>query len=217
MKTTSSALNKVCAMFIFMLLFAVVNLFADSNPLNTVGAKELFKNAPNGLGVVMRLLPSSSSANTLAAASLSSASTFDSLQRYPAEEQTWVSFQDTAYFRDIWIGANTTLNAVKDGQSWNFTAFRPDGTPLGWLPISYQENGPNGRQDCFSDLFETICGSKTLWVLWYTNAQCAPTGKWSMQLNDSLATETVGSAQFTLFKKINPEKVPPRQSRTVRG
>ncbi len=131
---------------------------------------------------------------------------FDAWYRYPAEEQYWLQMTSaTAYIRDVLAGGQTYISGAADGESWSADEITPDGNTLTWGAVRFYSSY-NGYQDCFVSPSWYICGGNSLYVLWYSNAQCQTSGTYTMNFyaNDS----RFYTGDFKLLPQIPPNKVP---------
>src|SRR5512147_2269476 len=112
----------------------------------------------------------------------------------------------TAYFRDVFVGGQTILAGLVDQEQWYATVTRPDGSTIQWYPITFYLNY-QGMSNCFVGIgMPTYCGSNQLYVLWYTEIQCAQTGIWRMNFFDN--GSSFYSNSFTLLPQIPPDWAP---------
>ncbi|HVJ04103.1 MAG TPA: hypothetical protein VM578_00375 [Candidatus Saccharimonadales bacterium] len=134
---------------------------------------------------------------------LASASGFNYFERYPAEEKTWLVMSGgaTAYFRDTFVGGDTTLTGLYDGEQWYATSTAPGSSPTQWSPVTFYSNY-NGSTNCFLGLpgYGPLCGSAQIEVLWYQEVLCATTGVWKMDFYDNGVNFYEGT--FTLLPQI---------------
>ena len=144
---------------------------------------------------------------SMAMTSLAAASTeFVGFYRYPAEEQTWMLMDsDTAYIRDAFVSGDEYISGATDGQTWYAKAIGPNGATVVWQTMTYRATY-NGQQNCFVTQSWYLCGSDAVYIEWYMNSQCLPSGSWTMQFfhDGQMALEK----KFFLKPSIPPGKVP---------
>jgi hypothetical protein len=132
------------------------------------------------------------------------------LYHCPVEQDQWQTMiNDTAYFRDLWVGIGGTLVAVQPSETWYLQAIPPaSGLPRNWGQITYQKTTADGRNDCWTFGLTTYCDYGTSSnVFWWMNAQCITDGKWTFKLTDS-ASSVAPTKTFTLSPKIDIQYVP---------
>jgi hypothetical protein len=152
-------------------------------------------------GVEYRLPPRSLTTQT----SLASSS-FSRWIRYPAETRQFESMPlATAYFRDVFVGGETYMSGAVDGDSWQASVVRPDGQTINWSPVTFHATYGTD-QDCFVSSSWTICGTTSLYVIWYAGSQCVETGNWTMTF--SFRGSPFYSGQFATLPEIPPDHVP---------
>jgi hypothetical protein len=118
---------------------------------------------------------------------------------------------DTAYFRDLWVGVGGTLVAVQPTETWYLQAASPNSSeaPRTWGQITYQKTTSDGQTDCWTfGLGARYCNYGTSsGVFWWMNSQCMTDGKWTFKLTDS-ASSTTPTRTFTFAPKIDIQYVP---------
>ncbi len=140
------------------------------------------------------------------AAGLFSSNSFVDWYRYPAEERRWLRQTGaTAYTRDVLAGGETFISGAADGETWHADAQRPDGSTITWGQIRFYSSY-SGLNNCFVSPFWYICNASSLYVLWYSNAQCQEAGSWTMNFYNNGNRFYTG--QYKLLPQIPPGKVP---------
>ena len=135
-----------------------------------------------------------------------SSNSFDAWYRYPAEERNWLQMTSAmAYTRDVLAGGQTFISGAADGESWSADEITPDGNTLTWGAVRFYSSY-NGYQNCFVSPFWYICGGNSLYVLWYSNAQCSKPGTYTMNFYANNSRFFTGD--FKLLPQIPPDKVP---------
>lgn len=131
------------------------------------------------------------------------------LRRYSTRLQDWKNMEEKrAYFRDLWVGQETRISGAVDGDVWTCNAKLPDGSMRAWGAIRFYSSY-GGESNCFVSPFWKMCGSTNARILWYTSAQCAPTGTWEFIFYKN--NNVLFSEQFELLPQIPPypqESVP---------
>ena len=148
------------------------------------------------------------------AMSSSASASFVRFFRYPIEPPTGYLTMDeiepaptpTAYYRDVYMGAETILSVSGPvaSKSWQVDLLTPDNETL-HSTIQFFSSY-NGKENCFvSDNF-TFCGATTGSVKWYTSARCAPSGSYTMTFFED--GNQYDQRQFKLLPQIKEGKVP---------
>lgn len=144
--------------------------------------------------------------------SIMSVSSNAQLVRWPSHERPITSMENnTAYFRDPYVGLRFTVTATNHGDNWAVGYTHPvsDGSAdtteiMGSRLTYYQEVG--GAQHCFyfPGWFYYVCGSKSITVTNIRKSQCEPAGPWIAQVyeNDIAAGAAYG---FFLMPEVPPQ------------
>ena len=137
---------------------------------------------------------------------LASNNSLGDLWRFPAEEKRWIIMApDTAYYRDVLAGAETYISNATDGETWHADAILPDGSTIRWGQLTFRSSY-SGHENCFVSPWWVECYTRDIAILWYTNVQCRPTGKWTMNFyNNGVKFATTS---FYLKPQIAAGKVP---------
>jgi hypothetical protein len=134
---------------------------------------------------------------------------FTDYLRMSAETQKWAPLDNnetTAYFRDVWLAADTYLWASRDGDSWTLSFLLPDGTVDKNLTVTYHSLW-NGLSSCFvASNGSQSCNTSWLEVWWETSLQCRPTGLWKIKLTQN--GQELVSKDITVLPRIQPGLVP---------
>jgi hypothetical protein len=157
--------------------------------------------------------PAPASQNKIRMMSSFSTSSFLGFVRCPAERgactDPWASVPmdtidstDTAYFRDVVVGALTFISGASDGETWGATFTDPKNTPFTFGNIQFLANY-NGQQNCFVSPFWYICGSNSIEILWYLQSQCLNTGSWKADFSNT----TIGTRTFKLMPQIKEDQI----------
>lgn len=180
-------------------------LYVGCEQLNT---PEISENRENPTkkehSVQVKVLDKDSFESTLA----KSNNTIGKLLRFPAEEKRWLEMNsDTAYTRDVLAGGETYISDAVDGETWNVEFVVPDsiGTIIRGSDVTFHDTY-NGQEECFVSNSFVLCGSRSLYLLWYTQVQCEHSGEWDIHFTNNeerYATET-----FYLKPRIPSDKVP---------
>jgi hypothetical protein len=109
---------------------------------------------------------------------------------------------NTAYFRDVIVGALTFISGASDGEVWSATFTDPRNTPTTFGNIQFLANY-NSQQNCFVSPFWYICGSNSVEILWYLQSQCQNTGTWRATFTNT----TIPPQTFTLKPQIKEDQV----------
>lgn len=141
-----------------------------------------------------------------------SANSFDAFYRYPAEERAWLAMgtdpatgRPTAYFRDAFVGGQTSIAGASDGETWSASMLKADGTTTNWSTLKFAASY-NGQSNCFYGLGWTQCGGTSIQIIWYLLSQCGKEGNWAMSFTNN--GSTISSHSFTILPQIPPGKVP---------
>src|SRR5438132_1946743 len=92
---------------------------------------------------------------------------------------------NTAYFRDVIIGAWTSISNATNGETWGATFTDPKTTAHVFPTVTFYSSYA-GQQDCF--VFgggAYLCGSTSVDVLWYLQSQCLPPGTWKAEFSNT--------------------------------
>ena len=165
------------------------------------------------VGILMR--PAATSSATRPVHSLVSALSSESFLgfvRCPAElgDQCTNPFgsiamdNNTAYYRDVIVGAYTFISGASDGENWSAVFTDPQGTRNDFAPGFTFHSNFNADHDCFVSAFQVICGTTSIEILWYLQSQCRVAGTWSAEFSNS----TIGVQTFELKPSIEPNRVP---------
>ncbi|MFZ3158540.1 MAG: C39 family peptidase [Smithella sp.] len=146
--------------------------------------------------------------------------TFNSFVRWPSEDgdlsDPWYAITmkngNTAYFRDVLIGARVYLRATAgvSSESWNTVFTAEDGTIYNFSPVTYYANY-SGYQNCFVTSGWYCCGKTSIGIVWYltrdiARGQCLPSTKWQADFTHN-GTQ-VYSSTFDLLPQIESERIP---------
>jgi len=113
---------------------------------------------------------------------------------------------NTAFYRDVIVGALTFVSGATDGESWSAVFTDPNGTALNFSGFTFHSTF-NGMSNCFVSPFEYLCGTTSIEILWYMQSQCAVTGTWQAQFtNTAIPTQT-----FELKPQIDADTYLPLQ------
>jgi hypothetical protein len=164
-------------------------------------------------GVKMRM-PDTSSASHGRLRALSTSS-FEGFVHCPAELGT--QCQDpfgsipmvngnTAFYRDVIVGALTFISGAADGESWAATFTDPNNVQNNFSPITFHSTF-NGQNDCFVSPFQVLCGGTSLEVLWFLQSQCAATGTWTAEFTNT----AIPPMTFELKPQIDVDHFLPAQ------
>ncbi len=143
---------------------------------------------------------------------------FDSFVRWPSENgdlpDPWFAINmengNTAYYRDVLIGARTYLTATPGVTSeyWDAVFTAPDTSTFIFSPVTYYASW-SGLQHCFVTSRWYICGTTNIGVVWYISrnpGQCRPTGQWQADFGHNGAN--VFARQFDLLPQIEEVRIP---------
>jgi len=165
------------------------------------------------LGVKMR--PASARTASFGRLRPLSTSSFDGFVHCPAElgDQCTNPFGsiamvngNTAFYRDVIVGAFTFISGATDGESWGAVFTDPKGAQNNFPQITFHSTF-NGQQNCFVSPFQVLCSSTALEVLWFLQSQCAATGTWTTQFTNT----TIPPMTFELKPQIDVDHYLPPQ------
>jgi hypothetical protein len=111
---------------------------------------------------------------------------------------------NTAYYRDVIVGAITSISGATDGENWSAVFTDPKGNRNDFAPGFTFHSDFNGSHDCFVSAFQVICGTTSIDILWYLQSQCQATGTWKAEFSNS----AIGVQTFELKPSIEPSRVP---------
>jgi len=167
-----------------------------------------------GIGILMRPVDAASAKRAPIRAPIQalSSTAFEGFVRCPAElgAQCTNPFgsiamdNNTAYYRDVIVGAYTFVSGATDGENWSAIFTDPNNFQHNFAPGFTFHSSFNGNQNCFVSPFQAICGTTSIEILWYLQSQCAPTGTWSAQFTNT----TIPLQNFELKPSIEPSRVP---------
>jgi hypothetical protein len=193
-------------------LFFSVGLYADS--MREMSARNrLLDGTANGFGVKMRAPQVTTNAH--GRIQNLSTSSFGGFVHCPAElgQQCNNPFGsiamengNTAFYRDVIIGAYTFISGATDGETWSAVFTDPNGAANNFPGFTFHSNF-NGNQNCFVSPFQILCGGTSLDVLWFMQSQCAPTGTWNAQFTNT----TIPPMTFELKPQIDANHYLPPQ------
>jgi hypothetical protein len=109
---------------------------------------------------------------------------------------------NTAYFRDVIIGAYTFVSGANDGETWTAVFTSPNNT-FNFSGFTFHSNF-NGQQDCFVSQFQVICGTTSIQILWFLQSQCQTAGTWSAQFTNT----TIPVQNFEMKSEIEGSRIP---------
>jgi len=104
------------------------------------------------------------------------------VRQRPDEDYPISMIDSTAYFSDIWVGGETNILAVNDGDTWMASILLPDGQSSQWSDITYHAVYGD-EEDCFISPYPyywKVCDTKSILVIYLRSSRCAPTGTWQM-------------------------------------
>ncbi len=133
--------------------------------------------------------------------------TFVRFARSPAEGGGFVDMPvgGTAYFRDVAWEAEAVLEADADGDFWDADVAVPGGGSAAFPRLTFRSEF-NGEQDCWVSGFQSLCGSKSIFVSYILGIQCQRGGLYTFHLFENGAKAFEGS--FTLKPTLPPGTVP---------
>src|SRR5882724_1853275 len=146
------------------------------------------------VGILMRSATAANAKRPVRALTNALSSTsFDGFVRCPAElgDQCTNPFgsiameNNTAYYRDVIVGAYTSISGASDGENWSAVFTDPNGIRNDFAPGFTFHSDFNGDHDCFVSAFQVICGTTSIEILWYLQSQCQAAGTWSAQFTNS--------------------------------
>jgi len=140
-----------------------------------------------------------------------SSSSFDGFVHCPAElgQQCTNPFgsipmvNNTAYFRDVIVGAYTSVSSATDGETWAAVFTDPAARAYNFPGFTFHSNF-NGNQDCFVSPFQVLCGTTSIEILWYLQSQCQPAGTWQAQFTNT----TIPVQTFEFKSEIEGFRIP---------
>lgn len=173
---------------------AAVHTLGDPTPtMVAYGSPRMMVRAGDGTPSAVPLGRARRGPSTSAAASGVSATsaaadpnTFDNFIRQPAETAEQGGYfeatkGDSAYFRDLFVGASVTLSQPNDGDTYTASVTLPSGSVVNWSTTTYHKEW-NGQQDCWVDGMSSLCDATWIWVDYYRGSQCGETGAWKWSL-----------------------------------
>ena len=206
MKPANHAVKFFLSISIFIALYS--NVLASSTDYNDIPVffAKIQKSGNNQTSSVAKFA-------TPQAMSSNSSASFVRFFRYPIEPPTGYLTMDeiepaptpTAYYRDVYMGAETILSVSGPvaSKSWQVDLLTPDNETL-HSTIQFFSSY-NGKENCFvSDNF-TFCGATTGSVKWYTSARCAPSGSYTMTFFED--GNQYDQRQFKLLPQIKEGEV----------
>ncbi len=190
-------------------VMVVVSLFAVSLSAETMRDWSLRENLRSGASSSARMKMRAVQSTRGGRIRPQSVSTFDGFVHCPAElgAQCTDPFgsipmvANTAFYRDVLVGALTFISSATDGETWSATFTNPKGTALNFPGFTFHSTF-NGQSDCFVSPFQSLCGGTSIEILWYTNSQCAVTGTWTAQFTNT----TIPPQTFELKPQIDADQ-----------
>jgi hypothetical protein len=168
-------------------------------------------------GVRLHVAPAdgaaSAASSTFAAAEFSATSaTIGDLVRWPSGGRpVEVMANNTAYFRDAFVGMRYVAAGSGDSTQWILKATHPtsDGASttntFEWFPLNYYRD-LGGTPHCFysAGWLYYICGSPSISITASHKSKCDPAGQWRMQLFEN-GVQVGADKLFTMLPEIPPQ------------
>ena len=175
---------------------------------------KLLEGATRGAMMKMRVPDAGVHASSRWRAGAMSSSTFEGFVHCPAElgDQCTNPFgsipmtNNTAFYRDVIVGALTFVSGATDGETWGATFTDPNGGVANFPGFTFHSSY-NGMSNCFVSPFEYVCDTTSLEILWYMQSQCGVTGTWQAQFTNT----TIPTQTFELKPQIDADTYLPLQ------
>ncbi len=186
------------------LIFMSIAQFSDVSAMELEHYKPIIMDDPEnpGTGVIVLALADEGYRGS------KSDNSFDYFVRWPSEKDTsnFVQMEDNiAYTRDLLVGGRTTIRNPSDGETWHAKLVRADGVTTTWSKVTFYADY-EGQTNCYVSPMWTqpLCNASTLWMTWYTTAQCQEKGTWTMTFYNNDASFYEGT--FEVYPRIPPTK-----------
>lgn len=137
---------------------------------------------------------------TCLAVAEASTNSFVGFSRFPINGTNFVPLvNNEAFFRDAFVGGETSISGATDGETWSATVTFPGGLPIAFSPVTFHSTF-GAQRNCFVSFDFVVCGTTSIRILWFVNAQCRPTGTWTFSFDNNGAV--FASPTFTLLPEV---------------